>query len=173
MHSFIHSSMALQPFVGPWRLLQFRNLFYTDDRTPWTSDQPIARPLPTRRTTDTPTSMPWLGFEPTIPESELRKTMPHTARPLWSTLEVYRNYVQFLWCLSLYGSTALVNHGRFFSFLIYIQSERLLGWGISLSQGRYLHTEQHKRSIMWHRHPCLEWDSNPRAQCSCRRWFVP
>jgi hypothetical protein len=25
--SFIHSSMALQPFVGPWPLLQFRNLF--------------------------------------------------------------------------------------------------------------------------------------------------
>jgi hypothetical protein len=24
-----HSSMALQPFVGPWPLLQFRNLFYT------------------------------------------------------------------------------------------------------------------------------------------------
>jgi hypothetical protein len=33
--------MALQPFVGPWRLLQFLNLFYTDDRTPWTSDQPV------------------------------------------------------------------------------------------------------------------------------------
>jgi hypothetical protein len=29
---FIHSSMALQPFVGPWPLLQFRNLFYTDGR---------------------------------------------------------------------------------------------------------------------------------------------
>jgi hypothetical protein len=27
--SFIHSSMALQPIVGPWRLLQFRNLFFT------------------------------------------------------------------------------------------------------------------------------------------------
>jgi hypothetical protein len=26
MYSFIHSSMALQPFVGPWPLLQFRNL---------------------------------------------------------------------------------------------------------------------------------------------------
>jgi hypothetical protein len=27
IHSFIHPSMALQPFVGPWPLLQFRNLF--------------------------------------------------------------------------------------------------------------------------------------------------
>jgi hypothetical protein len=47
---FIHSSMVLQPFVGPWPLLQFRHLFYTDGMTPWTSDQPVSRPLPTRRT---------------------------------------------------------------------------------------------------------------------------
>jgi hypothetical protein len=39
-----HSSMALQPFVGPWSLLQFRNLFYTVGMTPWRSDQPVARP---------------------------------------------------------------------------------------------------------------------------------
>jgi hypothetical protein len=51
--SFIHSSMALQPFVGPWPLLQLHNLFYTDVRTPWMSDQPIARPLPACRTTQT------------------------------------------------------------------------------------------------------------------------
>jgi hypothetical protein len=47
----IHTSVPLQPFVGPWPLLQFRNLFYTDDRTSWTGDQPVARPLPTHRTT--------------------------------------------------------------------------------------------------------------------------
>jgi hypothetical protein len=35
---FIHSSMALGSFVGPWSLLQFRNLFYTDGRTPWMSE---------------------------------------------------------------------------------------------------------------------------------------
>jgi hypothetical protein len=40
---FIHSSMALQPVVGPWPLLQFRNLFHTVGRTPWTSDQPVAK----------------------------------------------------------------------------------------------------------------------------------
>jgi hypothetical protein len=51
--SFVHSSMAVQLFVEPWPLLQFRNLFYTDGRTPWTSDQPVARPLPTHRTTQT------------------------------------------------------------------------------------------------------------------------
>jgi hypothetical protein len=43
--------MALQPFVGPWPLLQFRNHFYTDGRTPWMSDQPVAKPLPTHKTT--------------------------------------------------------------------------------------------------------------------------
>jgi hypothetical protein len=42
IHLFIHSSTALQPFVDPWPLLQFRNLFYADGRTPWTSDQPVA-----------------------------------------------------------------------------------------------------------------------------------
>jgi hypothetical protein len=45
--------MPLQPFVGPWPLLQYHNLLYTDGRTPWTGDQPVARPLPTRRATQT------------------------------------------------------------------------------------------------------------------------
>jgi hypothetical protein len=41
--------MALQPFAWLWPLLQFPNLFYTVGRTPWTSDQSVARPLPTHR----------------------------------------------------------------------------------------------------------------------------
>jgi hypothetical protein len=45
--------VTLQPLVGPWPLLQFRNLFYTAGRTPWTGDQPVATPLPTHRTTQT------------------------------------------------------------------------------------------------------------------------
>jgi hypothetical protein len=28
-------------------------ILYTVDRTPWTGDQPVARPLPTHRTTQT------------------------------------------------------------------------------------------------------------------------
>jgi hypothetical protein len=31
---FIHLSVAVQPLVGPWPPLQFRNLFYTAGRTP-------------------------------------------------------------------------------------------------------------------------------------------
>jgi hypothetical protein len=70
--------MALQPFVGPWPLFQFLNVF-TVDRTPWTGGQPIARPLPIQRTTQiqnkrTQTSMPRVGFEPMIPEFERAKT---------------------------------------------------------------------------------------------------
>jgi hypothetical protein len=55
-HSFIQSfshSMTLQSFVWPWPLFQFPNNFHTVGRTPWTSDQPVARPLPTHRTTQT------------------------------------------------------------------------------------------------------------------------
>jgi hypothetical protein len=53
-----------------------------------------------------------------------------------------------------------------FQFLnLFTQSVGLLGRGISPSQGRYLHTGQHKHRINAHRHPCLKWDSNPRFQC--------
>jgi hypothetical protein len=76
--------------------------------------------------------------------------------------------------LSIYGFTALVDLGRFFSFLIYTQSVGLLGRGISPSQGRYMYTGQHKHGINAHRHAYLEWDSNPRSQCSSwRRQFMP
>jgi hypothetical protein len=49
--------------------------------------------------------------------------------------------------LSTSGSMALVDLGRFFSFLIYTQSVGLFGRGISPSQGRNLHTKQHKHRI--------------------------
>jgi hypothetical protein len=57
----------------------------------------------------------------------------------------------------------LLRPGLFFSFVvIFTQTVGLLGRVISTSQGRYLHTGQHK-------HPCLEWDSNPRYQRSSKR----
>jgi hypothetical protein len=49
--------------------------------------------------------------------------------------------------LYLYGSIVLVDLERFFGFLIYTQSVGLLGRGISPSQDRCLHTEQHKHRI--------------------------
>jgi hypothetical protein len=44
---------------------------YSVGKTPWTGDQPVARPLPTHRTTQTQNkriqiSMIRVGFEPTI-----------------------------------------------------------------------------------------------------------
>jgi hypothetical protein len=63
--------MALQPFVGPWPFFKFL-ILYTVGRTSWTGDQPVARPLPIHGTAQTQnkrtqTSMPRVGFEPTIP----------------------------------------------------------------------------------------------------------
>jgi hypothetical protein len=46
-------SMAPPARSGPRPLIQFRNHFYTDGMTPWTSDQPVARPLPKHRTSQT------------------------------------------------------------------------------------------------------------------------
>jgi hypothetical protein len=57
-----------------------------------------------------------------------------------------------------------------FSFLFLGQSIGLLGGGISPSQGRY----PYKHRINTHKHPCLEWDSNPWSQCPReRRRFTP
>jgi hypothetical protein len=54
----------------------------------------------------------------------------------------------------------------FISFILNIsQTVELLGRGIGPSQGRYLNTGQHKhRKTYTHiKHPCTEWDSNPRS----------
>jgi hypothetical protein len=74
-----YSIMSLQPFVGPWPLFQFLNL-YTVVRTLYTVDQPVARPVPTHRTTQmqnkrTETYMARVGFEPTSPVFERAKTV--------------------------------------------------------------------------------------------------
>jgi hypothetical protein len=55
-------------------------ILYTVGRTPWTGDQPVARPIPTYRTTQTQnkrtqTSMPCVGFQPKIPAFERAKTV--------------------------------------------------------------------------------------------------
>jgi hypothetical protein len=73
----------------------------------------------------------------------------------------------YLWLYS-----PLLDFARFFNFLIYTKSVGLLGRGISPSQSLYLHTGQHRHRINVHRHPCLEWDSNPRSQCWSERKTV-
>jgi hypothetical protein len=78
-------SLALSSELAP--TLEHRADFsvsqsFTDARTPWTGDHLVARPLPKHRTIQTQknahtyqTSMPWVGFEPTIPASERAKTV--------------------------------------------------------------------------------------------------
>jgi hypothetical protein len=75
---FIHSSMALHSSVGPWPILQLRKHFYTDGRTPWTRDHPVARPLPTHRRTqriNANAHYALVGLEPTIPAFNGAKTV--------------------------------------------------------------------------------------------------
>jgi hypothetical protein len=88
---------------------------------------------------------------------------------------VEKNWVGFRDAsLSIYLSMALVDLGRFLSILIYTDSVRLPGREIIRPQGSCLYTEQHKHRINARRHLCLEWDSNPRSQCSTgRKRFTP
>jgi hypothetical protein len=51
IHSFVNGSTAF--LLGPGLSFSFVIFFYTDGRTPWTSAQPVTRPLPTHRTTQT------------------------------------------------------------------------------------------------------------------------
>jgi hypothetical protein len=72
----VYGSTALVE-LGP--LFQFVNL-YTVGRILWTGDQPVERPLPIHRTTETQnkrtqTSVPRVGFELTIPVFERAKTV--------------------------------------------------------------------------------------------------
>jgi hypothetical protein len=60
------------PLLGLRRVFSFL-ILYTVGRIPGTGYQPVARPLPTYRTTQT--SMPRVRFEPTIPVLERAKTV--------------------------------------------------------------------------------------------------
>jgi hypothetical protein len=70
---------------------QFLDLLHS--RYPWTGDQPVTSPLPSRRTAERQNkciqaSMPQVGFELTTPVLERAMTgRTQTARPLWSASE--------------------------------------------------------------------------------------
>jgi hypothetical protein len=78
----------------------------------------------------------------------------------WTAYLIYLSSI-YLWLYS-----HLLDLGRIFSFLIYIQLVGILGRGISQSQSSYTHTEQYKHRIHAHRRPCREWDWNRRSQLS-------
>jgi hypothetical protein len=96
-YSFIHQWLY-SPLLGPGLFFSYVIFFYTVGRTPWTSDQPVARPLPTRRTTQTQNKRThrhpclWVGFEPTIPAIERA-----TARPIDRQLDI-QLWKTISWC---------------------------------------------------------------------------
>jgi hypothetical protein len=71
-------------------------------------------------------------------------------------------YLLLLWLYSPCGPCSLFQFPNLYTV-------GLLGRVFGPSEGRYLHTEQHKHKINAHRHPCLQWDSNPLSQRSSER----
>jgi hypothetical protein len=75
----------------------------------------------------------------------------------------------FYSCCSHVEHRASVKRFDSLQFINLRQSAGLFGRGISPSLGRYLIQTQNE-----HRHPCVEWDSNPPSQCSNgRTHFMP
>jgi hypothetical protein len=97
IHNFYHGTTVLCLDLGRFFCPL---ILYTNGRTPWTGDQSVVRPLPTHRTTQAQnkrkqTSMPWLGFEPTIPVFERAKTFDATDRAATVIMQCWIN-VRFL-----------------------------------------------------------------------------
>jgi hypothetical protein len=67
--------MVLQPFVGPWPLLQFRNLFYTDSLDERSARRKAARATQTHNKCTHKHPCLRVGFEPKIPAFERAKTV--------------------------------------------------------------------------------------------------
>jgi hypothetical protein len=96
---FIHSSLALQLFVGPWPLFHFRNLIHS--KIPWTADQSVVKPLPTHRiNAQRHPCLEW-DLNPWFQRSSERKQfMPYTTRPLWSASVTIIRLISILLLLS-------------------------------------------------------------------------
>jgi hypothetical protein len=78
----ISMSLWLYSPCGTWPLFQFINL-HAVGKTPWTGDQPVARPLLRTIQTQnkrTQTSMARVGFEPTIAAFKRAKTVDGTEK---------------------------------------------------------------------------------------------
>jgi hypothetical protein len=70
----------------------------------------------------------------------------------------------------------LLGAGIFFSFVIFLYTDGRNPWTSDQPVARPLATHRTKRTQnkCRYRHPCLEWDSNPRSQRSSeRRQFIP
>jgi hypothetical protein len=85
---------------------------------------------------------------------------PRRLTTLWAFTTCYRySFTFYLIYLSMYSSAVLVlDFGRFFRFLILYTASRT-PWAGDQRVARPLP----KHRVNTHRHPCLEWDSNPRS----------
>jgi hypothetical protein len=109
------------------------------------------------------TSMPCVGFEPTIPASEREKTVHGLDRQAAVTC------INNIFCLWRYSPNLGLglppwNSPFHSSFLDRRQSVGPLGWVISSSQDLYLYINTEKRTHTHTKHPYPEWDSNPRSR---------
>jgi hypothetical protein len=142
--------MPLQPFVGPLSLLQFCNLFYTDGRTPWTSDEPVVRPLSKHRITQTQNKhihrYPWLEWDsnlrPSVRASEDSSCLEprglcHRIKRLTFSLNSWQlgssSELHFVFTVANMFNLA-VDH--LLSFNTYLKGNRLWEWDVDGTNSR-------------------------------------
>jgi hypothetical protein len=102
MYLSIYLSIYLwlySPFVGPRPFFSFL-ILYVVGMSSWMGNQPIARPLPAQRTTQaqnkrTQTTMPVVGFEPTILAFEWAKIVHVLDHPA-TVIDKSRNIFNFV-----------------------------------------------------------------------------
>jgi hypothetical protein len=73
LSTYISSCCSHWNTGNPWNASFHFSFLILVGRTPWTGDQPVARPLPTHKHRIDATYMPWVGFESTILMFELAK----------------------------------------------------------------------------------------------------
>jgi hypothetical protein len=78
--ALVFFSMSLPAHSRPWPLIQFRDHFFTDSRTPWTSDQLVARPLPKHGTTQTQNKHIYTRHSCVVLDSNPRSRLPSERR---------------------------------------------------------------------------------------------
>jgi hypothetical protein len=120
--------MALQSFVRPWPLIFSFVILYVGGRTPFMGDQPVERPLPVHKTTQTRnkctlTFMPRVRFKPTTPVFERAQTV-HALDHGATVIGKLSPYLLYKWvlkcsddgilCFILLGSWAFWNRNRRF-----------------------------------------------------------
>jgi hypothetical protein len=144
------------------RFFSFLNL-YTVGRTPWTGDQPVARPLPAHITTQTQNKR---TQRPSHISGGYSLTS-HGGGPDSSPGLVMWDLWWTEWLFGTFSSSTSVSTANLHS----TSSTVTIICHLGLYQVDCLTPLRIKNA---HRHPCLEWDPNPRSQCSReRRRFMP